>query len=136
MDLISAVASMVGIAQGFFEIKDKLRNKKESEALGGWLVSTGDLLAGVVSSVRDGIYPYAKCSQLNYTLTHLSTYVEDLFEKEQFLKIKEMIAEAHKVEQMFVELNNIPDSEKEKNLNKLEESVGVFYSLSSFVKLG
>lgn len=135
MDIISTVAAIVGIAQNLFEIKDKIKSKEQKKEISEWIHDTGNLLAGVVEDIRNGIYPYSKCSQLNHILNNLSDCIADLLKKDQYDQIKSMIAEAYKVEQMFVELNNMNHEEKEKNLNKVEESVGIFYSLANFIKL-
>lgn len=136
MDFISVVSSIVGITQSLFDIKDKLINKKDQVKLSEWLISTGDLLAGVVGDIRNNVYPYAKCSQLNHNLIYLYQYTSDLFEKDTLEKISIMLSEAYKVEQMYNELNTIDCVDKERNLAKIEESVGIFYSLGNFVKLG
>lgn len=136
MDFISVVSSIVGITQSLFDIKDKLINKKDQVKLSEWLISTGDLLAGVVGDIRNNVYPYAKCSQLNHNLIYLYQYTSDLFEKDTLEKISIMLSEAYKVEQMFTDLNSMNQQNRDKNLNKIEESVGIFYSLGSFIKLG
>lgn len=136
MDFVSAVSAIVGLTQSFFDIKDKLKNKEEKAMLSEWLISAGDLLAGVAGDIRGSVYPYAKCSQLNHILNNISHYTADLFDKVELEKVKLMVDEAYKVEQMFTDLNSMNQQNRDKNLNKIEESVGIFYSLGSFIKLG
>ena len=137
MELLTVSLAIFTIAEKVFNLRDKFSSKKENEStkLNSWLLSTGDLLSSVAKGLRENRYPHEKCSQLKYTLDHMSAALEPYFEDREIGEFYALIDSAFQVEKLFGEMQTLSAEEKEKNICLIENAVGKFYAAANFANL-
>lgn len=135
MEILSTISSLLGITEIFMSLRDKFKNSNNKDDVIIWLKELADLIEQIAKDLEQNIYPHGKCSQLQFYLKMFFDMVKLDLPKNQKDDLYNLISDAYQVEKLCGQLNNLSDTEKQKNLIKMLESAGVLRAMSDLIKL-
>lgn len=135
LGILSGVLCFLNIVDVTFKVKDKFKGKEEKEGASYFLNKIGDLLNFVAIDLENNIYPHDKCSEMWSYLKGFESVLVNKISAEQLTDLQNQIAEAYRVEKLLGDLNQLSQSDRQKNINLLKSSAGSFYAASTLVKI-
>lgn len=135
MELLSIVASLVAIAQGMVALRDKFRTDPKRAQFADWLGNTARVLAEVADALARGEYPHAQCGHMQECLENSYILIKKYMTPERAEHIHNLMQESYQVERLFGELNQLSETERARNINKIREISGIIQSAAQQLAL-
>jgi hypothetical protein len=130
---MSIVKDLWDIGQDLFGMSDKFKQakKEKREAAANLFSLIGDVLSDTYEKLSHKIYPAGNCQQLLIYGTELYDKTKDIIGDQKARQLSEKIVAAHKVEQLYHELQNTNLSQQE--LIFLDEASGFFKATANLM---
>lgn len=135
MEIISTVLALVGIAECVLNIREKLSKKEKRKEAADWLNQIAELLNSVIEDLKQVQYPHDKCMEMNFYLQRMAEILSTHLNEKELQDLQQLLEQAYKVEAMFGDYSRLSDEEKAVNIQKLEETVGIFRGSASILRL-
>lgn len=135
LEILTGTLCFLNIIDAVFKIKDKISTKDDKEGASYFLNKIGNLLNSVADDLEKGIYPHDKCSEMWSYLKGFESIMESKISVSERVSLQNEIAKAYQVEKLLGELQQLSDSDRQKNINLLKSCAGSFYAASTLVKL-
>lgn len=135
MEMLAGVLCFLNIVEVGFKIKERLRGSQEKEGASYFLNKIGELLNSVAIDLERNVYPHDKCTEMWSYLKGFESVLADKLPPEQLKELQGQINEAHRVEKLLGELQNVSNEGRQQNINLLKSTAGSFFAASTLVKL-
>jgi hypothetical protein len=87
------------------------------------------------AQLRGGRYPAGSCQQLLVFSSEFPTVMGAIIGAEKAEAFATQLKEVHRIEQLYGELQGLPESERELRLRKLDETAGLFRATAACLKV-
>ena len=123
------------IGKDLFDVSDKFKEaeKDRKEAASKLFNAIGDVLKDTYEKLLHQTYPAGNCQQLLLYGHQLYDKTKDVIGEEKAHELAEKILAAHKVEQLYHELENTNTSQSD--LEILDEASGFFKATANIILL-
>jgi hypothetical protein len=135
MEILTGVLCFLQIVDLLFKVKDKVTVKEDKESLHQYLKSVGLLLREVAEDFERNMYPHDKCMQMFTHMNYIKTELSGKISEEQLSNLSNLIEQSYRVEQLFGELQNLSEDQKNKNIVLIKTASGAFIATADLIKL-
>jgi hypothetical protein len=87
------------------------------------------------AQLREGRYPAGSCQQLLVFSEEFSAVMGSIISPAKAETFATQLKEVHKIEQLYGELQGLPEPERELRLRKLDETAGLFRATAACLKV-
>lgn len=136
MEILTAIACLLQIANMIFNLRDRLElTKEQKQALSELLNNIGSLINHVSLDLEKNIYPRDKCLQMEIYANELKNILNKKMKDDDIDKLSKLLDESIKVERLLGELNNLSFENRDKNLELLRMASSSFVTSGEIIKI-
>ena len=130
------VETLLSIGNTLFTLRSALSKarKERKQAVADFIASIAESIEGASTELKQRQYPHGKCQELFAHSEHMEAAIGDLVGKPDAQALGARLKQVWQIENLFGELQGMPDDERLRKLAALDQAAGTFRATAAFVR--
>lgn len=134
--MIGFIKDILEVAQGLMGFGESFRQAERArrDRMADYFMAVGTVLNDTAEKLRKGEYPHGSCAQLEVHAKSLVSVVGDEIGQAEAQKWADKLDQAHEIERVHTELEQLPKSNRPAEIAAIDEAAGVFKAMAVNLK--
>lgn len=135
--MLDIVGTIWEVGKGLFGMRGQLAKaaRERKDRLAQYFTDLGLLIEQTSADLKVRKYPHGSCAQLHQLAQLMPETLKGLVDEGDVHELQAKLLQVWEIEQLFGQLQSVPDAALPKKLEKLDEAAGMFRALATHLKV-